>query len=160
MIIDAILDVTIKGLGKQGVTSIFPCGIFQYKKGVNDNPGTPNYHLFRKALRSTAKRIYPNYANCDWSAQQNWKEYDVKCRYEVLNSLSYEEKAILIGKILTEPEYALEKFRLKIAGEPESGVRAKVDETEQPYELFSTMGKRNTTAHVKPCEPSLWGVAA
>ena len=67
---------------------------------------------------------------------------------------------MFIGKTLKNPDYALERFRLKIGGEPESGVRAEVDKTEQPYELFSTMGKRNTTAHVKPCEPSLWGVTA
>ena len=71
MVIDAILDVTMEGTGPKHKTSIFPCGIFQYKKGVNDRPGTPNYDLYRKALKSTSLRIYPNYANCDWSVQKN-----------------------------------------------------------------------------------------
>ena len=67
MIIKALLEGSIKGVGKLHKTAIFPCGIFQYMKGVNDKPGTPNYDLYRLALESTAKRLYPNYANVDWS---------------------------------------------------------------------------------------------
>ena len=67
LVIDALLDVSIEGLGSTGKTSIFPCGIFQYMKGVNDKPGTPNYDMYQKALRSTAQRLYPNYVNVDWS---------------------------------------------------------------------------------------------
>lgn len=67
MVTKALLDVSIKGIGKLHKTSIFPCGIFQYWKGVNDAPGTPNYDLKLLALKSTAKRLYPNYVNCDWS---------------------------------------------------------------------------------------------
>ena len=74
MIIDALLEVSIKGLGKLHKTSVFPCGIFQLMRGVNRRPGDPNYDLFRKALRSTAQRLYPNYANCDWS---NAAGYDI-----------------------------------------------------------------------------------
>ena len=36
-------------------------------KGINRKPDDPNYDMFRLALKSTAMRIYPNYANCDWS---------------------------------------------------------------------------------------------
>ena len=46
MIIEALLEVSIEGLGSTGKTSIFPCGIFQYMKGVNDKPGTPNYDMY------------------------------------------------------------------------------------------------------------------
>lgn len=67
MITKALLEVSLEGLGKLHKTSIFPCGIFQYKKGINDKPGTPNYDLYQLALKSTAHRLYPNYANCDWS---------------------------------------------------------------------------------------------
>lgn len=74
MVTKALLEVSMEGLGKNGVTSIFPCGIFQYMKGVNDKPGTPNYDLKRLALKSTSMRIYPNYANIDWSGN---KGYDV-----------------------------------------------------------------------------------
>lgn len=72
MITKAILDVSIKGLGKLHKTSIFPCGIFQVMKGVNKEPGTPNYDLYRLALQSTAQRLYPNYANVDWSVNKGY----------------------------------------------------------------------------------------
>ena len=67
MIIKALLDVSIEGLGKLHKTSIFPCGIFQIMKGVNRYLDEPNYDLYQLALQSTAKRLYPNYANVDWS---------------------------------------------------------------------------------------------
>lgn len=80
MVTKALLNVSIEGLGKLHKTSIFPCGIFQYMKGVNDKPGTPNYDLYRLALESTSKRLYPNYANVDWSVN---KGYDINdpCTY-------------------------------------------------------------------------------
>ena len=72
MIIKALLDVSIDGIGKLHKTSIFPCGIFQCMKGVNRKPGDPNYDLFKLALRSTAQRLYPNYANVDWSGNSGY----------------------------------------------------------------------------------------
>jgi ribonucleoside-triphosphate reductase len=72
MVTKALLDVLIKGLGKLHKTSIFPCGIFQVMKGVNKEPETPNYDLYRLALRSTAQRLYPNYANVDWSTNAGY----------------------------------------------------------------------------------------
>lgn len=74
MVIKSLLEVSIEGLGKLHKTSIFPCGIFQCMKGVNRKPGDPNYDLFRLALKSTATRLYPNYANVDWSGNAG---YDV-----------------------------------------------------------------------------------
>lgn len=76
MITKALLEVSIEGLGKLHKTSIFPCGIFQYMKGVNDKPGTPNYDLYRLALESTSKRLYPNYANVDWSNNAGYDRND------------------------------------------------------------------------------------
>lgn len=74
MVTKALLEVSIEGLGRLQKTSIFPCGIFQCMKGVNRKPGDPNYDLFRLALKSTATRLYPNYANVDWSGNAG---YDV-----------------------------------------------------------------------------------
>lgn len=74
MVTKALLDVSIKGIGKLHKTSIFPCGIFQCMKGVNRKLGEPNYDLFKLALKSTSLRLYPNYANVDWS---NNAGYDV-----------------------------------------------------------------------------------
>ncbi|MCM1324376.1 MAG: ATP cone domain-containing protein [Acetobacter sp.] len=78
MITKAILDVSIEGLGKLRKTSIFPCGIFQCMKGVNREPGDPNYDLYRMALESTATRLYPNYANVDWSNNAGYDRDDPK----------------------------------------------------------------------------------
>lgn len=80
MVIKALLDVSIEGLGKLHKTSIFPCGIFQCMRGVNRNPGDPNYDLYRLALESTAKRLYPNYANVDWSGNAGYDPND-PCTY-------------------------------------------------------------------------------
>lgn len=62
-----LLNASLKGVGKQNKTSIFPIAIFQRKKGINDKPGTPNYDLYELAKKSLANRIYPNIVNCDWS---------------------------------------------------------------------------------------------
>ena len=80
MVIKALLDNSIKGVGKLGLTPVFPCGIFQYWKGVNDKPGTPNYDMYQLALKSTAKRLYPNYANVDWSGNAGFDPED-PCTY-------------------------------------------------------------------------------
>ena len=72
LIIRALLEGCIRGVGKFHRTAIFPCGIFQLGKGINRKPEDPNYDLFRLALKSTAKRIYPNYANIDWTGNKGY----------------------------------------------------------------------------------------
>lgn len=94
MVTRALLEGSINGVGKYHKTPIFPCSIYKFKKGINDKPGTPNYDLFQLALKSTSRRLYPNYGNCDWSVNAGYDEND-------------------------------------------------------PTQEFATMGKRNTTAHLK-----------
>lgn len=84
MIIGALLEVSIEGLGKLHKTSIFPCGIFQCMKGVNREPGDPNYDLYQLALESTAKRLYPNYANVDWSGNVGYDRDDPKTYFSTM----------------------------------------------------------------------------
>lgn len=84
MVIKALLKVSIEGLGKLHKTSIFPCGIFQCMKGVNREPGDPNYDLFRLALKSTALRLYPNYANVDWSGNAGYDKNDPKTYFSTM----------------------------------------------------------------------------
>ena len=84
MITKALLEGSIKGVGKLHKTAIFPCGIFQYMKGVNDKPGTPNYDLFQLALESTAKRLYPNYANVDWSGNAGYDINDPRTYFSTM----------------------------------------------------------------------------
>ena len=85
MISKALLDVSIEGLGSKRKTSIFPCGIFQIMKGVNKEPGTPNYDLKRQALKSTAQRLYPNYANVDWSGNAGYDINDPRTYFSTIN---------------------------------------------------------------------------
>ncbi len=84
MVTKALLDVSIEGLGRLHKTSIFPCGIFQCMKGVNQRPGDPNYDLFRLALRSTATRLYPNYANVDWSGNAGYDRNDPRTYFSTM----------------------------------------------------------------------------
>lgn len=84
MIIKALLEVSIKGLGPLHKTSIFPCGIFQSMAGVNRKPGDPNYDLFQLALRSTATRLYPNYANVDWSGNKGYDRNDPRTYFSTM----------------------------------------------------------------------------
>lgn len=72
MVIKALLNGSINGIGKYHKTPIFPCGIFQKMKGVNAQKGDPNYDLYQMALKSSSQRIYPNYANCDWSGNSGY----------------------------------------------------------------------------------------
>ena len=84
MVIKALLEGSIKGVGKFHKTSIFPCGIFQCMKGVNRKPGEPNYDLFKLALKSTAQRLYPNYANVDWSGNAGYDVNDPKTYFSTM----------------------------------------------------------------------------
>ena len=78
MVTKALLEGSIAGVGKVRKTPIFPCGIFQCMKGVNRKPGESNYDLFQLALKSTAQRLYPNYANIDWSNNEGYDRNDPK----------------------------------------------------------------------------------
>ena len=80
----ALLEVSIEGLGALHKTSIFPCGIFQCMKGVNREPGDPNYDLYKLALRSTAQRLYPNYAKVDWSGNAGYDINDPRTYFSTM----------------------------------------------------------------------------
>lgn len=84
MVIEALLNASIKGIGKLHRTSIFPCGIFQMAKGINRAPGDPNYDMYQLALRSTAQRLYPNYANVDWSGNEGYDKNNVKTYFSAM----------------------------------------------------------------------------
>lgn len=84
MVTKALLEVSMKGLGKLHKTSIFPCGIFQCMKSVNRKPGEPNYDLYQLALKSTAQRLYPNYANVDWSGNAGYDINDPRTYFSTM----------------------------------------------------------------------------
>ena len=60
------------------------CGIFQCMKGVNRAPGDPNYDLYQLALKSTAERLYPNYANVDWSGNAGYDPADPRTYFSTM----------------------------------------------------------------------------
>ncbi len=64
MVIRNLLLATEAGLG-DGETPIFPVQIFKVKEGVNYNPDDPNYDLFQLAIRTSAKRLFPNFSFID-----------------------------------------------------------------------------------------------
>ena len=84
MVTKALLEGSLKGVGKFHKTSIFPCGIFQCMKGINRHEGDPNYDLFQLALKSTAQRLYPNYANVDWSGNEGYDRNDPKTYFSTM----------------------------------------------------------------------------
>lgn len=84
MVTKALLEVSIKGIGKLHKTSVFPCGIFQCMAGVNRKPEDPNYDLFQLALKSTAQRLYPNYANVDWSSNAGYDRNDPRTYFSTM----------------------------------------------------------------------------
>lgn len=100
-----LLKSTERGVGN-GQTAIFPIQIFKMKKGVNIEPGDPNYDLFRLACRVTATRFFPNFLNLDapFNQHEKWHPEDEKryhyevatmgCRTRVFENLHGEKTSI------------------------------------------------------------------
>ena len=135
MVTKALLDTCIKGVGKLHKTSVFPCGIFQMKTGINRKPGDPNYDLFQLALKSTAKRLYPNYCNCHWTNQKNAVLDDRNMKKEVLECLSKEDYDKLLENLKENKELA-NMLDIIVDGDKMS---INYD-SERPTEINSTMG--------------------
>ena len=64
MIVKNVLLATQKGLGRSE-TPIFPVQIFKIKESVNLDPNSKNYDLFKLAIKTSAKRLFPNFTFCD-----------------------------------------------------------------------------------------------
>ena len=66
LITKSLMLATMKGMGEEGTTPIFPIQIWKYKEGISDNnPNSPNYDLFLMAVKCASMRIYPNFVNLD-----------------------------------------------------------------------------------------------
>lgn len=59
----AILNVRIRGLGKEGLTAVFPKLVMFMEEGVNLNPEDVNYDIKQLALECSSKRLYPDIIN-------------------------------------------------------------------------------------------------
>ena len=84
MVSKHLLQVCRNVLGKFHKTSIFPCVIFQCMEGINRKEDDPNYDIFKLALQCTSERLYPNYANCDWSGNKGYDKNDPKTYFSTM----------------------------------------------------------------------------
>ncbi len=138
---ESFYRASILGIGKYGRTSIFPCQIFQYDIAVNGKEGTPNYDFYLKALNSTVRRLYPNYANCNWSVQKEGIKKDRALKKEVIRSLSSEQYESLVKLFKKNPKVG-EKINIEVVND-----ELTVTEKVQPTEDFSTMGCRTNNGY-------------
>lgn len=56
----AVLQVRLKGLGKAGITPVFPKLVFFIEEGLNLRPEDVNYDIKQLALECAATRMYPD----------------------------------------------------------------------------------------------------
>lgn len=138
---ESFYRASILGIGKYGRTSIFPCQIFQYDIAVNGKEGTPNYDFYLKALNSTVRRLYPNYANCNWSVQKEGIKKDRALKKEVIRSLPLEQYESLVKLFKKNPKVG-EKINIEVVNN-----ELTVTEKVQPTEDFSTMGCRTNNGY-------------
>ena len=137
MVTNAILDATLDGTGPLHKTPIFPCGIFQYDEDTNGKPDAPNYDLFLKALKCTAKRFYPNYTNVNWSTDLAGRKKDVEHKRAVLAKLS-KDKMDKLTVWVKENEKEARHYKMVVNNDV-----VEIDETiVDPVEIMSTMGCR------------------
>ncbi len=105
MVVDTMLEATLRGLGN-GETPIFPIQIFKVKEGINYNPGDPNYDLFKKAIKTSGKRLFPNFSFIDAPFNlQYYKEGDYRteiaymgCRTRVIANVYDKSREIVTGR--------------------------------------------------------------
>jgi len=105
MVIKTLLQATDAGLGNNE-TPIFPVQIFKVKEGINYNPGDPNYDLFRLAIRTSAKRLFPNFSFLDAPFNlQYYKEGDYNteiaymgCRTRVMGNNYDKSREVTSGR--------------------------------------------------------------
>lgn len=105
MVMHCLLDATMQGLGN-GETPIFPIQIFKVKSGINYQPDDKNYDLFKKAIVTSGKRLFPNFAFLD--APFNIKYYQpnnynsevvyMGCRTRVMANVADPTKEVAAGR--------------------------------------------------------------
>lgn len=147
MVIEELLQATVEGLGTQGEVPVFPIQIFKIKDGVSYSDAdyqkamtdfeaalnggmtfeAPNFDLFLKACRTTAKALFPNFMFLDAPFNQNekWDKNDPKryryelatmgCRTRVFENLNGEKTSLGRGNLsfttMNLPRLAIEAHR-------------------------------------------------
>ncbi|MEG0457080.1 MAG: anaerobic ribonucleoside-triphosphate reductase, partial [Oscillospiraceae bacterium] len=105
MVVKNLLLATDSGLG-DSETPIFPVQIFKVKEGINYNKEDINYDLFKLAIKTSAKRLFPNFSFIDAPFNlQYYKpgDYDTEvaymgCRTRVMGNNYDKTKEITCGR--------------------------------------------------------------
>ena len=147
MVIEELLKATTEGLGSQGEVPVFPIQIFKVKDGVSYSEAdynlamqdldaamegrmtfeSPNFDLFLKACRTTAKALFPNFMFLDtpFNQHEKWKADDPKryryelatmgCRTRVFENVNGEKTSLGRGNLsfttMNLPRLAIEAVR-------------------------------------------------
>lgn len=131
MVIEELLQATIEGLGNRGEVPVFPIQIFKIKDGVTYSEAdyrkaltdfdaalegrmefeAPNFDLFLKACRTTAKALFPNFMFLDtpFNRHEKWDANDPKryryelatmgCRTRVFENIAGEKTSLGRGNL-------------------------------------------------------------
>lgn len=105
MVIRNLLVATDAGLGN-GETPIFPVQIFKVKEGINYNACDPNYDLFKLAMKTSAKRLFPNFSFLDAPFNLQYYrpgDYNTEvaymgCRTRVMGNVHDKEREVTCGR--------------------------------------------------------------
>lgn len=154
-IIDALLEGQMKGTGPDHRTSIFPCAIFQYDRKINGSKNSPNYKLYRKALKSCAMRIYPNFANCGWTLQSKGQKFDREEKQNALDIL-YKTEPDSYNKLTVWLEnHKYESYMMSLHAT--DGLIFTDDwDDQKPHEIMSTMGCRTYNSYDINSDSDFW----
>lgn len=156
MVIEELLKATIEGLGTRGEVPVFPIQIFKVKDGVSYSEEdykkamenfeaalegkmefqAPNFDLFLKACRTTAKALFPNFMFLDtpYNKNEKWDIKDPKryryelatmgCRTRVYENIAGEKKFIRTWQpVIHHHEYAPAGHRSTHQGRKSGRVR-------------------------------------
>jgi len=126
LVTEQLLLATLAGMG-ENETPIFPIQIFKIKEGINLNPEDPNYDLFQLALKTTSKRLFPNFSFLDAPFNRRYyKENNphteiayMGCRTRVMANVYDETNEVVTGRgnlsftSINLPKIALENNNVK-----------------------------------------------
>lgn len=105
LVVEQLLLATMEGMG-ESETPIFPIQIFKVKEGINFNETDPNHDLFKLALKTSAKRLFPNFSFLDASFNKKYykegqPETEIAymgCRTRVMANVYDESKEVVTGR--------------------------------------------------------------
>lgn len=154
MVIEELMEATMEGLGAGGEVPVFPIQIFKVKEGVSYSKRdyelamtdfdaamrgelefeAPNFYLFLKACKTTARALFPNFLFLDTPFNQNklWRADDpnrylyeiatMGCRTRVFENINGVQSSVGRGNLsfttINLPRLAIEARR---AAERECG---------------------------------------